>query len=200
MHKPTYLLVLFLLPVILLSLACATGSTRRVGVDDTSVNDPTSTEVQDYRTVAERMARSLIQTRFVQDALEPPTVAFLSVENRTNDYIDTEAFLEKIRTLLVKHSGGKITFLDRQATLAILKERKAKELGQVTASGKFEESRLGADYFLTGVIHSINRGQGSRMTVYRRYSFRLTDADTSAIVWEDEYETKILRQRDWRDW
>lgn len=174
---------------------CATGVTRRVDLDAELVDDASSTSVQDYRTVSDQMARSLVQLSMIQQAESPPSIAFLEVDNRTNQFIDTVAFQEKIRTLLLKNCRGKILFLDRAAIEAILDERERKKKGLVTASGKSSSAIYGADYFLTGSIHSINRIQGTERTEYRRYSFRLTDADTSLIVWEDEYETRYFKSK-----
>jgi PBP1b-binding outer membrane lipoprotein LpoB len=177
----------------LLATGC-TGSTKRVEVGREIVSDPTSISVQDFETIGQRMARAIAALPQIQNASQPPTVAFLSVENRSNDYVDKKAFLEKMRTLLIRHSGGKVTFLDRQNLEELRKEQLAKDTGDLTSSregGQF----LGADYFLTGVISSINAAGGSEKTIFRRYSFRLTDAHTSAIIWEDEYETQIYHQR-----
>lgn len=177
-----------------LSLAgCATSSTRRVEVGRELVSDPTSISVQDFETIAQRMARSMLGVSAIQGAAEPPTVAFLSVENRSNDFIDKRAFLEKMRTLLIKHSNSRLVFLDRHHFKALERERDAKDVGRITSSGQTQ--LLGANYFLTGVISSINAAGGSEKTIFRRYSFRLTDAHTSAIVWEDEYETQLYHRR-----
>lgn len=174
-------------------LSCATSTTRRIEVGRELVSDPTSISVQDFETIAQHMARSMLGVSVIQRASEPPTVAFLSVENRSNDFIDKRAFLEKMRTLLMKHSDHRMVFLDRHHFESLEQERDAKEAGRVTSSGQTE--LLGADYFLTGVISSINAAGGSEKTIFRRYSFRLTDAHTSAIVWEDEYETQLYHRR-----
>ena len=177
----------------LIALPGCTGTTRRVEVGRELVSDPTSIAVQDFETIAQKMARSLISLPQIQNAESPPTIAFLSVENRSNDYIDKKAFLEKIRTLLIKHSAGKVVFLDRHNLEKMREEADAKEAGDLTASR--DSQFFGADYFLTGVISSINAAGGSEKTVFRRFAFRLADAYTSAIVWEDEYETQIYHRR-----
>ena len=174
--------------------ACSPGVSKRVDLDAELVNDAQATSVQDYRTVADRMARSLIQLPLIHKAESPPTIAFIEVKNRTNKIIDTEGFQEKIRTLLIKNCGGKIYFLDRAAVKEILEERKMEQVGIVT-TGKSARKMYGADYFLAGSIHSINRIQGTQKTEYTRYSFRLTDADTSLIIWEDEYETRYFKEK-----
>lgn len=178
--------------VMLLAAGCS-GETRRMEVGREVVSDPTSISVQDYETVAQNMARSLISLPQIQSASKPPTIAFQTVVNRSNDYIDGPAFLEKMRTLLIKNSGGKMVFLDRQHLDELKAERDAKEAGDLTSSG--ETKLYGADFFLTGVISSVNAAGGSEKTVFRRYSFRLTDARTSAIIWEDEYESQVYAKR-----
>lgn len=174
---------------------CATGVTQRVDLDAELVHDGQATSVQDYRTVADQMARSLVQLPIIHRAASPPTFAFLEVQNRTNRFIDTTGFQEKIRTLLLKNCGGKIYFLDRADVEGLLAEKERKEKGYVSSSEKSSAPMFGADYFLTGSIHSINRVQGTQRTEYTRYSFRLTDADTSVIVWEDEYETRYFKSK-----
>jgi uncharacterized protein (TIGR02722 family) len=183
---PAVLVVAFLL------VGC-TGETRRVEVGRELVSDPTSVSVQDFETIAQRMARSMISLPQIQNADSPPTIAFLSVENRSNDFIDKKAFLEKMRTLLIRNARGRLTFLDRHHYEALRAEQQAKQTGQLTSSAQTQ--LMGADYFLTGVISSINQAGGSEKTIYRRYAFRLTDAHSGAIVWEDEYETQIYHRR-----
>lgn len=166
-----------------------TGETKRLAPDEASdIEIGTGLTSQDFRSTAQRMARSLITLEQIQNATTPPKVAFLSVANNSNEYIDADAFLNKMRTELIKHGGGKIVFLDRNVIEAIEKENRDKQRGKRTASG--EEIPLGADYFLTGTIESIDKVAGAGHTTYLRLSFRLTDAATSAIVWEDDYEFK----------
>jgi len=191
MKQQMYLLLLLVVGLI----AGCTSSTRRVEVGKELVTDPTSISVQDFETIAQKMTRSMISLPQIQKAGEPPTIAFLSVEHRSNDYIDKKAFLEKMRTLLIRHSGGKMVFLDRHHLEALNAEKDAKESGELTASR--ESQMLGADFFLTGLISSINSAGGSEKTIFRRYAFRLTDASNSAIIWEDDYEVQIYHKRGW---
>jgi PBP1b-binding outer membrane lipoprotein LpoB len=173
--------LMLLLLVTSMLYACSTGVSKRVDLDAELVGDAQATSVQDYRTVADQMARSLIQLPMIHKAESPPTIA-------------SEGFQEKIRTLLIKNCMGKIYFLDRAAINEILEERKMEQVGMTTA-GRSTGKMYGADYFLAGSIHSINRIQGTQKTAYTRYSFRLTDADTSLIVWEDEYETRYFKEK-----
>lgn len=172
----------------------ATGETKRVDPDALTESEVgTGLTSQDFRSACERMARSLITRPEIQNASSAPKVALLRVENNTNDYIDADAFTYKIRTLLIKHAEGKIAFADRDITDPIEKEKRDKRRGKITSGG--EKGRWGVDFFLTGRLDSIDQAAGKGFTSYYRLSFRLTSAEESQIVWEDEYEIKKAAKR-----
>ncbi len=170
-------------------LAGCTGQTKRLAPDELSdIEMGTGLTSQDFRSIAQRMARSMVTLAQIQNATTPPKVAFVTVANRSNEYIDGDAFLNKMRTQLIKHAQGRVLFLDRAIIAAIEKENRDKSRGKRTTSG--EKIPSGADFFLTGVIESIDKVAGAGRTTYLRISFRLTDAASSVIVWEDDYEIK----------
>ena len=84
-----------------------------------------------------------------------------------------------------------VRFLDREMMKTLEHERALKQAGQVTASAdpNVVEFR-GADYFLTGKLSGLSQRTGAGTSDYILYSFRLTDARTSEIVWEDSAEIK----------
>ena len=175
--------------VALIVLAGCTGRTKRIHPDDLSEEEVgTGLTSQDFRSVCQRMARSLGQIPQIRQAANPPLVAIYPVVNDSNDYIDGTDFARKMRKELIKHAEGRVTFLDRELTEAIEDENRAKRRGKITSGT--ETTRHGADFFLTGDISSIDRVAGGAATTYYRLSFRLTNAATSVIVWEDDYEIK----------
>jgi PBP1b-binding outer membrane lipoprotein LpoB len=115
------------------------------------------------------MSRSLIQIPVIQQAKAAPLVSFASVQNKSSDYIEADAFLRAMRTELVKQSEGRIRFIDPDTHVS---------------------AALAPDYLLTGTIDSLDRSAGPGRTKYMRLSFRLTDAKTGEVVWEDKYELK----------
>jgi len=178
-----------LLGVTLFLLGGCTGNTKRVDPDALSEEEVgTGLTSQDFRSVCQRMARSLVQVPEIQHASSAPLVAIAPVVNDSNDYVDGTEFARKIRTELVKHAEGRIRFLDRELTEEIDRENRAKERGKI--AGGQETKRHGADFFLTGRIAAIDRVTGKAATAYWRLSFRLTNAVDSTIVWEDDYEIK----------
>ena len=173
--------------------ACAAPVSQRVDVDSPSPLGDTTTDSQDLRTIAQRMARSLITVDQIAKSESPPRIAFLDVNNRTNQIIDKEIFLNSIRTLLIQNSQGKVVFLDRARINAVMAERELKRKGLVGATERKIVS--GVDFFLTGELNAIDKVEGPTRLTYTRYSFRLTDAESSDIIWEDAYEVKKLGKR-----
>ena len=125
----------------------------------------------------------------IQNASVPPKITFVSFQNNSDSYIDGNKFLNRMRTDLIKHCQGKIVFLDRAVIKEIEKENRDKLSGKRTSAPQ-EVTPYGVDFFLTGMVDSITNVAGHNKTIYRRFSFRLTDAASSAIIWEDDYEIK----------
>lgn len=190
--RPQPVLWLSVLCIVLLA-GCAGPRVERMDVDAPSPIADTTTDSQDLRTIAQRMARGIVTVQQVSQADSPPRVAFLEINNRTNQIIDKEIFLNSIRTLLIQHSGGKVIFLDRARINQIVAERELKRKGIVGASER--KTLSGVDFFLTGELNAIDKVEGKTRATYTRYSFRLTDAESSDIIWEDAYEMKKVTQR-----
>src|SRR4051812_16698167 len=50
----------------------------------------------DLQTIAESMARSLLQTKLINSRKDAPVMTLAEVKNKTGEYIDTRAITEKI--------------------------------------------------------------------------------------------------------
>jgi PBP1b-binding outer membrane lipoprotein LpoB len=179
------------LAVLALAAACGcAGQTARIDTDSEDDAVFGAMGSKDFRSVCFQMAQSMVRIPQIQNASSPPTIAFTEMVNNSDELLNADDILYKMRTELIKNSGGKMTFLDRDVIEKIKAERRDKRLGKVTASG--DNPVYGADYFLAGRVESIRRTRGRTVTRYLRLSVRLTDAATSAIVWEDDYELKKL--------
>ncbi|MFH1262841.1 MAG: hypothetical protein V1495_05295 [Pseudomonadota bacterium] len=179
-----------------LALIGCVAETNRVDIATDEGGD-TETSSKDLVTVAQNMSRSLVQLPQISSAKTPPRIAFADVKNETNEIINKNMFIEKMRTLLLKNAGGRMIFLDREISEQISTERNSKRSGQLGSSGS--KIRSGADFFLTGKLSSIDKQAGGKRSTYTRYAFRLTDAESSDILWEDEYEVKKVGSAGWYD-
>ena len=151
----------------------------------------TGIESQDMVAVTDRMARSILAIPQIARAQVPPSVVLDPVVNNTRFPINKDIFLTRIRTQLNSKSAGQVSFLDREMMKTLERERELKRSGQVTASSDPRASEFGgADYFLTGKLDGMTTRTSAGTSDYVLYSFRLTDARTSRIVWEDSAEIK----------
>jgi penicillin-binding protein activator len=199
--KPTSrLLSSVLVAGALLLAGCATNAGVRnpAGVPVTEMRPDergfvagTGIESQDLVTVTDKMARSILGIPEIARANVRPFVVLEPVVNNTRFPINKDIFLTRIRTQLNSKAAGRVSFLDREMMKTLERERALKQSGQVTASSdpNVVEFR-GADFFLTGKLDGMTTRTSAGTSDYVLYSFRLTNARTSEIVWEDTAEVK----------
>lgn len=151
----------------------------------------TGIESNDLVNVTDKMARSILAIPQIARAQVPPSVVLEPVVNNTRFPINKDIFLTRIRTQLNSKAAGQVSFLDREMMKTLERERELKRSGQVTASADPRPVEFGgADYFLTGKLDGLTTRTSAGTSDYVLYSFRLTDARTSRIVWEDSAEVK----------
>lgn len=166
-------------------------SVTRMNADEQGFVAGTGMESQDLVAVTDKMARSILSIPQIANAPTPPTIVLDPVDNQTRFPINKEIFLTRIRAQLNSRSAGKVMFLARSQMEVLEKERNRKREGQVTASSDPNVQEFkGADYFLTGTLQGMSTRTKAGTSDYILYSFRLIDARTSGIVWEDLAEVK----------
>lgn len=197
-HTSSFLLVTAVLVSAGVS-GCATSGVRQpAGVpptvmrpDESGFVAGTGIESQDLVIVTDKMARSVLGIPEIARAQARPYIVLEPVTNNTRFPINKDIFLTRIRTQLNSKATGQVSFLDREMMKTLERERALKQSGQVTASAdpNVVEFR-GADYFLTGKLDGLTTRTSAGTSDYVLYSFRLTNARTSEIVWEDSAEIK----------
>ncbi len=151
----------------------------------------TGIESQDMVSVTDKMARSILAIPQIARAPIPPSIVLDPVVNNTRFPINKDIFLTRIRAMLNSRAMGRVSFLDRQMMKTLERERELKRSGQVTASSDPNVVEFGgADFFLTGTLDGNTTKAAAGISDYVLYTFRLTDARTSRIVWEDFAEIK----------
>jgi hypothetical protein len=151
----------------------------------------TGVESQDLVTVADKMARSILNIPEISRAQTPPRIVVLPVVNETRFPIAKDIFGDKIRIELNRNAAGRVRFLARDTMPTLEQERAAKRAGAVTATADPNAQEFkGADYFLKGKLQGMSTRTGAGTSDYVLYSFQLVDARTSEIVWEDASDIK----------
>src|SRR5262245_61226004 len=154
-----------LLPIVagLLAGCASTGVKNPSGVPVTEMKADergfvagTGVESQDLVAVADKMARSILNTREIANAQSTPRVILQPVVNDTRFAINKDIFLTKIRAELNTKAAGKVRFLARDQMAALEHERSLKQSGQVTSSSDPHLVEFkGADFFLTGKLQGM---------------------------------------------
>ncbi len=151
----------------------------------------TGIESQDLVSVTDKMARSILGIPEIARAQVRSSIVLEPVVNNTRFPINKDIFLTRIRTQLNSKAAGRVSFLDREMMKTLERERALKQSGQVTASSDPHVVEFrGADFFLTGKLDGLTTRTTAGTSDYVLYSFRLTNARTSEIVWEDSAEVK----------
>ena len=139
------------------------------------------TEPQEIVAVTDRMARGIISLRDISAAGAPPRILIKPVADNTTFPIDGHVFLVRVRAELNSKSDGKVRFVDDDMLRTLQQERQA-QTGE-TGSPK-------ADYVLTGRLEGGPTDSSTDVSDSVVYSFKLTNARTSAVVLEDSVEMK----------
>ena len=200
MNHPSRLLLAGLVASSAILAGCATsaGVQNPAGVPVTEMRPDergfvagTGIESQDLVSVTDKMARSILGIPQIARAQVPPSIVLDPVVNNTRFPINKDMFLTRIRVMLNSKAAGQVSFLDREMMKTLERERELKRSGQVTASADPNVVEFGgADFFLTGKLEGNTTKAAAGISDYVLYTFRLTDARTSRIVWEDFAEIK----------
>ena len=142
----------------------------------------------DLQGTAEKMAQSLLDSRYIAQAQAQPKVRLREVNNQTDEHIDTKAITDKIRIKLLQ--SGRVRFLADNANLdQVFAERDLTEA--LTRRG---ENKLLADtdYIVTGTVRSIRKITKKAADVYYLITLDLVDPQAAEIVWADEQEIRKI--------
>jgi penicillin-binding protein activator len=179
-----------------LTLAACAGPQVRYGdakAVETVTVDYGSTDLQ---SIAEAMARSLLQTKVISGSKDAPTVTVADVKNKTSEYIDTRVITDKIRTQLLK--SGQVRFAvninEMQSQVDELKRQNQSGLyknNTVSKTGNMQ----GAKYRIEGSISSIVKQTKDVKDVYYVFNLNLINNESGLLEWADEKEIRKTATR-----
>lgn len=189
---------------ILLLAGCTAGGTGRTGSGGTvSYGDSQAVETvntdfgsTDLQTTAETMTQSLLESRYIAKAVQPPKVRLRQVKVLTDEHIDSKAITDKIRIKLLK--SGSVRFLADEANLSeVNKERDFTE----TSTKKTElKAMTNSDYIITGTVRSIKKMNKNIKDVYYLITLELVDPQSAETLWADEQEIRKVQEKPTLGW
>jgi PBP1b-binding outer membrane lipoprotein LpoB len=175
---------------LLCAAACSSGGTKRVKIDEDDEILGTGIESPDVEAMATFADGILALPELTGPQVEgTPTVAIHPVQNDTDQDFDGELFVRRIRAALIQKAEGRLKFVVRDRNEAVIeRERIAKRGGEYTTSK--QETKTGADFYLTGIAASISKVKGSYEGRAIWVDFQLIDSENGEILWEDTLKTK----------
>lgn len=169
-------------------ISTAQGKTK---VLDPSIDDNlggTGTESGDIKAMAERMAREIVGIEWSNTNIKA-RISVLPLNNQTRFRIDPKLLQNKLVKDLVNFARGRVIFLARDTEMEVMNERAKKRAG-IYDQGKSTKAMAGADYLLKGEMRSLSKASQDGVSDYILYSFSLIDAESGAILWMGDFETK----------
>ncbi|MDR2893221.1 MAG: penicillin-binding protein activator LpoB [Deltaproteobacteria bacterium] len=187
------LLVMLCLALLVMS-GCGGPSVGRVqGAGDTHYGNADEVETvnsawgsTDLQMTAESMTQSLLASRWIAKAYEPPKIRLREVRNLTAEHIDTKAITDKIRVQLLR--SGQVRFLADTANLdEVFAER---EFSEAVTRRDVNKLLADTDYIVTGTVRSIRKTTKEVADVYYQITLELVDPQSAEILWADEKEIR----------
>jgi uncharacterized protein (TIGR02722 family) len=155
---------------------------------ETVSNDFGSTDLQ---TIAESMSRSLLQSRVIGQAPQPPVVTLAEVKNKTAEYIDTRSITEKIRTQLLRSGAVRFAVSSTEMQAQVDELTRQNQTGLYSGSGQAKMGKMqAAKYRLEGSISSIVKRSNDVKDVYYLFDLSLINNETGLLEWADEKEIR----------
>lgn len=148
----------------------------------------------DLQLIAEKMTQSLLRHP-VLEGDKRPVVAMGSIDNRTNEHVDTALIMSKVATALL--GSGKVRFTaDQSGQTEIGREIAHQQSGAVSAdTARAFGKQVGAKYVLYGRLASIDKKAGNVRDLYYNFSLTLVDVETALIEWKEEKEIRKVTEK-----
>jgi len=185
----------FSLVIILMSLGCATTTTRtsdRIAAD--TVTDFSGRwNDTDSKLVAEQMIKEMIFsawiTNFIEEEGERPVIIVGTIRNKSSEHIDTEIFVKDIERELV--NSGKVKFVAApKERLEILEERYHQQSFASDETAVSLAQETGADFILIGSLKSITDAVSGKAALFYQTDMELINIETNEKVWMGSKEIK----------
>lgn len=155
----------------------------------------------DIENCAQAMARDLIREPMLQRTDPPIRIGIAGVENQTNEPFiggSAEMVATRIQTILFRSlrshatpsNSAKFIMMRDSVREAMDAQRESKRMGAATHSGLKDQH--GVDYILSGVYQSLDKSTAGKRLIDMYMTFSLTDAESGAIVWTNDYPIKTV--------
>lgn len=190
-------LIFLLLPLVLVNCAPKRAMAPQYVDTERSVAGVTGIgfESQDIKSMTDQMMRDLLANPLFGNAMTPPRVIIDDTRfvNESNQVINLNLLLDRLRIELMRASAGRMFFVSRQNIDLVQKEKELKSSGQVDSGARRSKDPLaGADYRLIGRIASQSTASNKSgvKSNYYQFSFEMLDLNNGMAVWGNLYDLR----------
>ena len=145
----------------------------------------------DLQATAEKMTQSLLETRYISKAQQPPKVRLRDVKNQSYEHIDTKAITDKIRIKLLK--SGSVRFLADKSNLDQVNDER--DLTETATKKTSVKPMTDSDNIITGTVRSIKKATKDVQDDNYNISLELVDPQSGEILWADEKEIRKVTSK-----
>ncbi len=193
-------LIFPVLALLLISFA-GCGSSREVSrVSPDTVTDITGRwNDTDSRLTAEEMITDVLKKNWLTDFMtaksKKPTVIVGTIRNKSSEHIATDVFIKDIERELV--NSGKVTIVaDKTVRDDVRDERQDQRENASLETMKQFYKELGADFFLVGVVNSIEDSFDGEKVLFYQVDLELINIETNEKVWLGNKKIKkVIEQK-----
>jgi penicillin-binding protein activator len=147
----------------------------------------------DSRLVAEEMIKDVMSRPWIGEFKgkenRPPDVIVGTVRNRTDEHIQTIAFIKNLERELI--NSGRVNFVANKTERTEVREERAdqQENASPESMKKFQQE-AGADFMLSGDIVTIVDQEGGDKVKYYQVNLELVNIETNRKAWLGEKKIK----------
>lgn len=191
-------IILVLLSSVLFVACATTDNTRATPTIEQNPNDRgivsgVGIEGQDIVAMTDRMMRDMLSVPSLAGRDTPPRIIIDSeyFTNESSQRLNKNTITNRLRVELNRAAQGRMTFVGRQYSDMVAKERDLKRTGTVdVATTGLAKAQAGGDFRLAGTIASLDARQSGSGLVqrYNQITFEMVDLESGIIVWSNIYE------------
>lgn len=192
MKKSPVILICLVAAVSVLVFSCGTTKVTRVS-SDTQIDLSGRWNDTDAQMVAEAMIEDVLKRpwldNFSMENGRRPVVIVGSVANRTSEHIEMLVFVKSLERELV--NSGKVRFVaSADERSGVRDERLDQQTEASEATMKRLGQELGADFYLGGVMTSIEDAENGKRVAFYKVNLELINIETNEKVWIGDKEIK----------
>jgi uncharacterized protein (TIGR02722 family) len=180
---------IFTLPLALMLGGCATNNARYINPQGTeTIVSLNQINIQDWNNAADRLIASLLESGTLERAPKQPAVLAISrIINNTQQQVDTDSLVKKIRVAL--NRTGKVVTTTTMGLGGRAEDPLAKSASEYAAFMNDEPAATTThlpDYSLSGKLLEDRVRAGRDRQVTYSFQLSLTEVASGLAVWEEE--------------